>query len=277
MGEKLRISAVIPTFNEDDIIYWTIQHLVSQDIYVHVLDNESTDSTPQIVREFPGSQVSLSFFCTDGQFNERLQSESIQIVLRELEASSDWLLKNDADEFLEAPFQGMSLRKGIELADKSGFNCIGVRGFTFFPMSDETPHFPGDDVRKYYDHFRVWDKVDRWMPEFHHQHNELWKMNVFKGRSGLFYSGPHRVSPLTKAVLFPHLFVLRHYPYRHPERTKRRLLDERKDRMSLWNIENQVSCHYTKYMEADTFLFDEMRDETQRWSHFRKSPYPKSG
>jgi glycosyltransferase involved in cell wall biosynthesis len=277
MGQKLRISAVIPTYNEDDIIYWTVQNLVSQDIQVHVLDNESTDSTPQIARGFPGSQVSLSFFYTHGQFNEELQGKNVQMILRKLEASSDWLLKNDADEFLEAPFYGMSLREGIELADRLGFNCIGVRSFTFFPMSDEVPHIPGDDVRKYYDHFKIWNAVDRWTPEFHPQPNELWKINMFKCRAGVFYSDPHTVSPLAKVALFPHLFILRHYPYRRPERTQKRLLVERRDRMSIWNIENRVSCHYIKYTEEDTFIFDEMRDEMQRWSQFRKPVCPRLG
>jgi hypothetical protein len=267
---KLRISAVIPTYNEEDVIYWAIQYLVSQDIHVHVLDNESTDMTPQIVGDFPLSQVSLSSFHTGGEFDEKRQGESIQAVFNDLEARSDWLIKSDADEFLEAPFLGMSLRQGIEIADMSGFNCIGARGFAFFPMSDEAPHLPGDDVRTCYDRFKIWDKVNRWTPDIHPECNELWKVNVFKCRAGVFYLDPHRVSPLANMVLFPHLFVLRHYPYRHPERTRRRLLKERKDRMSSWNVENRVSCHYTKYSEEDTFLYDDIEDEMERWSQFRK-------
>jgi glycosyltransferase involved in cell wall biosynthesis len=267
---KLRISAVIPAYNEDDVIYWTIRNLVNQNIFVDVLDNESTDSTGRIVKEFPKSQVSLSSFDTSGQFNEKVQGEHIQAILHKLEAKSDWVIKNDADEFLEPPFQNMSLRKGIELADRLGFNCIGSRNFTFFPMSDEVSQISGGDVRKCYDYYKIWDQVDRWSPEFHPQHNELWKINAFKCCAGIFYFDPHKVSPFTNIVLFPHLFIIRHYPYRHPERTKNRLLNERRFRMSSWNIENQVSCHYTQYTEDDTFIFNEKKQELQRWSELRK-------
>ena len=270
MKRNLRISAVIPAYNEDDVIYWTIRNLVNQNIYVHVLDNESTDSTSRIVKEFPKSQVSLSSFDTNGQFNEKVQGENIQAILHKLEAKSDWLLKNDADEFLESPFQNMSAREGIDLADKLGFNCVGSRNFTFFPMSEEVHHVSKDDVRKHYDYYKIWDQVDRWTPEFHTQYNELWKINVFKCRAGIFYIDPHKVSPLTNIVLFPHLFIIRHYPFRHPERTKNRLLKERRYRMSSWNIENRVSCHYSQYTEDDTFVFDEKRQEMRRWSEFRK-------
>lgn len=268
---RVRISAVIPTYNEEDIIYWTIQNLVRQDIFVYVLDNESTDATARIAKEFPSSCVSVRSFHTGGQFHERIQGECIRRCMRDLEMDTDWLIKNDADEFLEAPFHGMYLREGIELADREGSNCVGARAFVFFPMSEEVPHVSGEDVRLFYDYFRIWNKSDRWTREFHPQCDELWKLNVFKCRADISYVDPHRLSPTGSLVLFPHLFILRHYPYRHPERTRRRLLVERRARMSLWNLENQVSCHYAKYTENTAFFFDDMRHQMQKWSQFVKS------
>ena len=266
----LRISAVMPVYNESDVIYWSIRALVEQRIFVHVLDNESTDNTATIAKGFPEGAVKVSQFYTDGQFNEKLQGEAVGKAFRELEEASDWLIKCDADEFLEAPYEGMSLRQGIGMVDRQGFNCIGVRSFCFFPMSAERPHVAGEDVRRYYDHFRIWDGVDRWDPSLHPQANMLWKINMFKVRSGLFYFDPHRLSPFENINLFPNLFILRHYPFRHPALTRCRLVLERRDRMSDWNLANNVSCHYTKYSERDTFLFDDQIAEMRRWSEFKK-------
>ena len=108
---------------------------------------------------------------------------------------------------------------------------------------------------------------------FHPQYKELWKINVFKCRSGVFYFDPHRVSPFKNIDLFPDLFIFRHYPYREPTATVRRLVRDRKDRMSRWNVENRVSDHYVKYDESDTFVFDGNRAGLQKWSEFRKPKF----
>lgn len=272
-SNKLRISAVIPTYNEADVIYWTIRYLVDQGIHVHVLDNESTDATLRIANSFPRSDVSFSTFRTGGEFNEGIQGQAIQEALHHLGKRSDWVIKNDADEFLEAPFAGMRLRTGIELADRLGANCIGIRSFTFFPMSDEAPHVPGQDIRSAYDHFKVWDQTDNYPSSLHPQHNELWKINMYKSRGGVAYYNPHLVSPFGNINVFPDLFILRHYPYRAPERTSQRLLLERRDRMSSWNVRNDLSCHYGRFSERDTFIFDHMRGEMRRWSRFVKPAF----
>lgn len=265
----LRITAIIPTFNEEDIIYHTIKHLVGQDISVCILDNESTDNTVEIARRIPNVQVRT--VSSDGLFNEKILQDSIREVTALVD--TDWIIKNDADEFIESPWKGVSLRQGIELVDKAGKCCIGVVSYVFYPMSDEVPHEPGKDVRDYYDHYKVWDKVDRWAPDIHPRHDELWKINIFQNRRDVYMQDPHvlYVPDDLPLALFPELFILRHYMYRNSQRTYQRLIKDRRDRLSAYNLESGISNHYTRYTDDSEFVrtnftFDRIRQDCLRWS-----------
>lgn len=271
----MNITAIIPAYNEEDIIWHLIAYLVNQGIHVHLLDNESTDRTIKIARSFPNDAVTISSFSTGGLFHAKLYDDAIRAVIANTNA--DWILKNDADEFIETPWEEVSLAAGIRLADRHGYDCIGVASYQFYPMSDESPHLPGTDVREYYDHCKLWDQVDRWSPDLHPRYKELWKINIFKNRPGVTIVNSHRLHlPDGLAVhLFPELFELRHYPYREPARTYQRLVRERRDRMAHYNLEHSVYNHYAKYSDDSAyvrnhFLFDDIRAECIRWSQRRR-------
>jgi glycosyltransferase involved in cell wall biosynthesis len=257
----MKILAVIPTYNESDVIYWVIKYLIDQDIDVHILDNESTDSTLDIVKKFPPSRVFISSFHTNGEFNEQIMGDNIKKIIKSYEKEYDWVARINADEFWESPFQNLSLKEGIELADKRGYNAVGVKQFRFYPMSDEKPHVAGDDVRKYYNYFEKWEGAKYFEPRFHPEHNKIWIINAFKSNSGIFYEDAHKVLPISKIKIFPHLFITRHYPYRNPERTKQRIIQERKNRVSKWNLDNKISYKYLDFEDNETFFFDDMREK----------------
>ncbi len=271
----MRIDAVIPTFNEEDIIEHTIRYLRSQHIQVTVLDNESTDRTVEIAKDLG---VSVRTFSSQGLFDELLLQQNLKTLIDSLD--TDWVIKNDADEYMESPYAGVSLREGIEMVARAGKLCIGVTTFLFYPMSHEPPHIPGTDVRAYYDYFKVWDKVDRWDPSVHPDHNQMWKTPIYNKRAGVYMTDPHQVAVpgSLQDALFPDLFILRHYPYRDPQRTYQRLIRERRDRLSKANLDGNISNHYLQYTDdsdivQNTFLFDGSLHECERWSKFVKKTY----
>ncbi len=256
----MKIAVVIPTFNEEDIIYHVIKYLVDQNIHVHILDNESTDSTVEVVKRF-GDNVAVSSFSTEGEFNEKVMGDNIRQLIEMYEKDYDWVARINADEFWEAPFEGITLREGIEKADREGYNAIGVKQFRFYPMSDETPHVAGEDVREFYDYFEDWEGNKYLDETFHPEWNKIWIINMFKSNSGLVYQDAHLIKPLSNLKLFPHIFISRHYPYRNNEATRKRLIDGRKKRIAQWNKDNKVSCKYLEYKDDEIFLFDDMRDK----------------
>lgn len=269
----MKVWAVILTYNEADIIGHTIDYLHGQEITVHLLDNESDDGTPDIGRSRGADVTVLS---TDGVFDELAMQDALKQLIGSQDA--DWVIKNDADEYIESPFEGVTLRKGIELANAEGSVCIGTRAFLFYPMPEEPAHVPGTDVRRYYDHFQVWDRADYCTSDAHVQYNEVWKAPIFKPACGVRMIDPHRVEVLgdLKSALYPHLFILRHYPFRHPETTRQRLTKDRRDRLSKRNVDLGMSVHYLKYTEGSVFLetgftFERLRGECTRWSKYRKA------
>jgi len=262
----LKIGAVIPAYNEEDIIYSVVKHLVDEGIFVHVLDNESTDKTLAQLKSFSPLQVSFSSFSSNNEFNEQIQGDNIRKAIETYLKNCDWIIKCDADEFLESPYEGVSVRQMIESADKKGFNAIGSCKFQFYPMSSESHHVAGDDVRKYYNYFERWQGNKSFGQEMYHSPHDLWKINCFK--SGLKYFNPKNPEPLSAVKLFPSLFIIRHYPFRNPERTRKRLIDDRKKRLSQEMLARYSSEKYLAYKEEDTFLFDNLLSKSTTWGDF---------
>ena len=273
----MKINAIIPTYNEEDIIYHTIKYLVDQDIFVYILDNQSTDRTVDIARKMPN--VQLKTFKSNGLFDEKILQDNVRELTCSLD--TDWIIKNDADEFIESPWKGINLRQAIEVVDKLGKSCMGVTSYVFYPMSNEKPHESRKDVRDYYDYYKIWDKIDRWTPGIHEREKELWKINIFKKQQEVYMADPHILhAPYEiSQYLFPELLILRHYPFRNPQRTYQRLIRDRKNRLSRYNLENNVSNHYLKYgpdseFVQTSFTFDRIKSGCFRWSELQKKPFP---
>src|SRR5208283_5249448 len=119
------------------------------------------DGSYEICRKFVGKGVLRV---------ERLLTErhELRLMRRELyklalEYSPEWVLRSDADEFLESPYRGLTLSEAIEIEALKGHNLIQFDNFEFWPTEkDRTSRVR--DVRKrirYYswhddDQFRCW-------------------------------------------------------------------------------------------------------------------------
>ena len=277
-AKRLRIAAVMSVFNEEDVIFHSVKYLIDQGIRVHILDNGSTDSTRGIIEGFRSPLISISDVDTGGKLNMVLLAAKRREVLKELEKDNDWVMVVDDDEYWESPYEGVSLREAIELVHRTGkYNCIGLREFLFLPMSDEAPHVPGDDVRKYYDHYRTKPLgAPIWGSHIHPEHDRIWKTALYRAGSGLTLTSIHRIDPEEKIRIFPDLFIIRHYRFREPESTRVRLIKDRKERLSADDIERKYCKYYLKINEDSPMTFDHKIGITKRWSEFKKLPRPEN-
>lgn len=223
--------------------------------------------------------VQVRTFKSNGLFDEKILHDNVRELTCSLD--TDWVIRNDADEFIESPWRDINLRQTIEFADRLGKCCLGAASYTFHPMTDEKPHESGKDVRDYYDYYRIWDRVDRWTPGFHEREKELWKINIFKKQEGVHMVDSHILhAPYdVSQYLLSELLILRHYPFRGPQRTHQRLIRERRDRLSRYNLENNVGNHYLRYtpdseIVQNSFTFDRIRQKCLRWSELQKKPFP---
>ena len=89
--------AVMPVYNEADVILSTLRHLIAQGIEVYVLDNHSTDATAQLARSLLGHGVIAIETCPA----EPTAYYEWEPLLRRVESLSEtldanWLMLHDA-------------------------------------------------------------------------------------------------------------------------------------------------------------------------------------
>ena len=152
--DPFRVVAIICAYNEGDIIYHVIQHLIDNGIYIYLLDHHSTDNTVEQASKWLGKGLlHIELFPDDSPISQKYEqvfalrkiTERVEQIHRELGA--DWYLHYDADEFRESPWPAMTLRNAIKLVDVLGYNAIDFELLNFRPTDDSFR--PGDPVRKY--------------------------------------------------------------------------------------------------------------------------------
>jgi len=194
----LRIVAFITFRNEELYLERCIQHLLAQGLEICLTDNGSTDRSLAIARSFLGrGVVHVGELSYRGCFELSRVLRNEERLMREL--GPDWILHYDADEIREAPLHYQTLREGIEVADKEGFNAINFREFVFVPTSEDENFIGRDYVKEmtYYYYFS---------PRENHRLNAWKRQDAFD----LVRSGGHRVQ-FDGVRVFPESFILRHY------------------------------------------------------------------
>jgi hypothetical protein len=141
----MRITAIIAARNEAVYLPVTLRHLVDCGISLAIIDNESVDSSRDIYESFREHIVSQTSLPYKGYFSltDQLAAKS---RLR-AEIASDWWIHQDADEILESPRSGESLREGIERIASAGFDTINFDEFVFTPTRQNASHKRGSFVR----------------------------------------------------------------------------------------------------------------------------------
>jgi Glycosyl transferase family 2 len=241
-----RVVAIMPVFNEADIIVPSLENLIQQGIEVYLLDNWSNDETERLASRFLGrGLIRIEKFPADGpgdHYELRPTLERIASLADEIRA--DWIVANDADEVRCSPWPGVSLRDAIYAADQRGFNAIDYTNIIFEPTDDR--YQQGSSLG----HFRYF----RFGPDPWH----LLRINSWKrlGRTiDLVESGGHEVRFEGRRV-FPFKFLLKHYPIRSQRQGERKIFRERKPRFS--EEERAIGWHvqYDQIGEEESFIRD---------------------
>ncbi len=200
-SRDLRVIALISAYNEEALIGACIDHLVGQGLDVFVIDNESTDRTAAIARQYEGRGV------IGVETQHRRGVFSVVTLLRRkeelaTELDADWFLHVDADEFRLPPPEYASLREAFAAIDAQGFNAAEFMEYTFVATQEHPEHLPADflETMQWYYPFQ---------PFRPHRIN-AWKRG--DGPVDLQSSGGHQVKFPGRKVC-PEYFILKHYTY----------------------------------------------------------------
>ncbi len=138
----MRTIALMHVYNEEAVLARTLEHLVEQGIEFYILDNESTDRTPEIVASYRGRGLIGSEVIprTNGLFRHAEMLRRKELLCDELNA--DWFMNCDADEHRLPEFPGELLIDSIRRIDREGFNCLNMLEYVFIPTRESPDHSP---------------------------------------------------------------------------------------------------------------------------------------
>jgi hypothetical protein len=168
--------AILPAYNEADVIGAVLDDLIAQGCQVHVLDNLSTDGTAEIARSLLGrGVVDVELFVSDRYTWAAMLRRVEEIALSHV---GRWIILANADEFRESPWPWLTLADAIGHVDRYEYNAIDHDLFNFRPVDDS--FVPGTDPRL---HMRHYEPVDPSSPDAIQL--KTWQARVRPGRSGL--------------------------------------------------------------------------------------------
>ena len=143
---RVKILALLATYNEERFVEACISHLVRQGIEVYLVDNESTDRTVELAQAFRGrGLVGIETLPRNGMFSLRTQLRRKEALAASLEA--DWFLHVDADEMHLSPDPRKTVRDELEDADARGFSAVNFLEFSFVATREEPCHDLPDFAR----------------------------------------------------------------------------------------------------------------------------------
>jgi glycosyltransferase involved in cell wall biosynthesis len=194
----MRIVALLTVRNEAHYLETCLRHLISEGVEICLIDNDSTDSTLKIAKDYLGKGVSrIERLPFTGAFELVAQCKQQEQLAKEIEA--DWFIHHDADEIRQSPFEKFRLCDAIKMVDKAGYNAINFAELVFIPMEPaEAENANYVQAFKHYYYFS---------PREHHRLN-AWKKQA--GGVDLTRAGGHRVD-FDGIRVFPTDFILRHY------------------------------------------------------------------
>lgn len=194
----MRIVALIAARNEELYIGRCLEHLWQNGVQFCLIDNGSTDRTPQIAERFWGRGLIRIVSVEYPGFYDWLGLLRLKQQLA-VDLDADWFIHHDADEIMEAPNTNVRLDDAIASADAAGFTAINFDEFVFVP-TDECESFEGSDY------------VERMSYYYFFEPHPVRLVRCWKKAPDieLAESGGHGANFAGRS-LFPKNFVLRHY------------------------------------------------------------------
>jgi glycosyltransferase involved in cell wall biosynthesis len=267
-GSAVRIVATIPVYNEADMLDQVLNHLYQNGVSFVVLDGGSQDGSIEIALSYRGRGLLEHKLVP----RERRRLELDLDCLLEMASRyyPDWILSNDADEFLEAPNRRETLHDAISKEHRLGFNLIQFDNFEFC-LTEKDCNSKETDVRKKL-RFYSWSDDHRY---------KAWK--YYAGTSHCVHFP--RFSNGVRTKVSPRKFVMRHYRFRSPEQALHRVFKDRvprfapEERAKGWHYQYD---HFTE--EERSFIIDSKRlsrynedgkwDLTKRFDWYPNWTYP---
>jgi hypothetical protein len=249
-----RIVAIMPAYNEADVIESVIRHYVDDGVEVYLIDNCSTDGTAEIASQWLGNGViRVERFPDDVGGSERAKKEYMwgEILRRNeqlcAELGADWYIRADADEFRVGPWPGMSHADAIALVDALGYNAVQSQVLEFRP-TDES-FVAGGDPRRSLTHYEPAEFANTlWV--------KAWRQPADGSTVRIARTGGHAAEFPGRRVCPVH-FISLHFPIRTPEHARRKIYSERLDRYPAEEREMGWHNHWDDLAASATdFLWD---------------------
>jgi hypothetical protein len=219
------VTAIVPAYNEEDVIDSTLRALDEQGVRIHLVDNWSTDDTVARAQALGlGDRLTVERFPHDGP-SGTYDWEALLRHTEELAAGldTDWVIHQDADEIRLAPWEGVTMRDALHHVQQLGYTAVDHTVLVFHPV-DGAGFAPGDDLRGRLRHFEFGARAG------HFLQIKAWDARS-AGRVDLAHDGGHSARFEGRRV-FPFKFLLLHYPVRSQAHGERKVFGERRSR---WN------------------------------------------
>ncbi len=240
--------AVMTAYNERDIIERSIEHLLVQGLDVHVVENWSTDGTYEIVQRlaqaYPG--VSCERFPEVQPKTSTYEWQALLQRVQQIAASTEheWVLHNDADEFRQSPWKGVTLRDALSFVGTLGYNAVD---FTVLEFRATRDGYDGTVA------------PDQFFGDFDFGDFSSYLVQVKGWRTTrpvtLTESGGHEAAFESRRI-FPLKFTSRHYPLRSTHQARNKVFRDRLARFS--EVERARGWHiqYDGLAADETFIRD---------------------
>ncbi len=198
--KNIRITALLVIRDEEIYLNKCLDYLLDAGMQIVIIDNGSSDKSLEIIQSYidEGKPIKVFDHPYEGYFNLEALLERLEEITEDID--TDWFLRTDADEIMEAPGQFSNLAEGIAHVDSQGYNTINFDELVFVPYKKEQSYIGKDyetEMKFYYFHepsplrlMRAWKKTK-------HKANfaaYAGHLTTFEGRN-----------------IYPENFILKHY------------------------------------------------------------------
>jgi glycosyltransferase involved in cell wall biosynthesis len=196
---RFRAVALLAVRNERHYIARCLEHLRRQGLQVCIIDNDSTDGTAEIIRQFSRNLVIrhirhpyLGYYDWEGILRRKQQLAT--------EVEADWFIHCDADEIPEPRPPYPTLKRAFQSVARAGYNAVNFDEFVFVPAATDES-WEGRDYVQGMRHYYFFAP------------SELRLVRAWQDTGApidLVSSGGHKPQ-FTGQRIFPDPFILRHY------------------------------------------------------------------
>jgi len=215
--DEFKVLAIISTYNEADVIEYSISQLIDDGVEVYLIDNCSKDDTYAIAESFLGKGlVGLEHFPKPGRtvWNLTEVLKRKEQIFRNAR-HHNWFMHCDADEYRQSPWPGVGIKDALYYVDQCGYNCVDYTVMNFRAIDNL---FEKGDFIKHFEYFEFG------LHSAYFVQRKTWKNLGIAFDIASFHG--HDVKFAGKRI-FPYKFLNRHYQFRSEEQVIRKLFYDR--------------------------------------------------